>query len=235
MKNVRWKKKEDSSLSFFTWESTKNKMFSQEIFEAERKRLPPEEFARRYCGQFKRMEGLVYNFETIGIKKLPKNTKYICGVDWGFTNPAAIVIIGIADNKYYIVDEWKETQKTTAEIIEILAHYISIYNISLVYPDPAEPDRIKELSMSHINSQPVTKDIKGGISYLQQLSKEKRIFVFSSCSNTIDEANMYHYPADKISDLPVKSNDHVLDGLRYAIFSYHLDKKEDVTDYIIAG
>ena len=232
---IPWIKKQDKELSFFTWESIENKRFSKEMFEAERKRLRPEEFARRYGGKFERMEGLVYDTHEIEIKSFSKRVQYIAGVDWGYKHPAAIVIIAIEDNKYYIADEWEKTGKTTAQIIDVLKQFISIYKIRFIYPDPAEPDRIFELSNAGIPSQKVTKDIKGGISYLQQLTNEGRLFVFDSCRNYIDEANTYHYPENRTSDLPVKSNDDLMDSARYAIFSYHLDKKEDVTDYIIAG
>jgi hypothetical protein len=52
---------EDPRLSVYTWPSIENPNFPKEHFEAEKKRLSPEEFARRYCGEFAKMEGVVYD------------------------------------------------------------------------------------------------------------------------------------------------------------------------------
>lgn len=208
---IPWKNKTDKALSFFSWKSTDNKRFSKEYFEAERKRMRPEEFARRYCGEFKKMHGLVYNLNEKQIIDIQakENINYICGIDWGYKNPSAIIILGIAPNAVYVVDEWKETEKTTAEIIEVLKHYISLYHIINIYPDPAEPDRIKELLNAGIQSNSVSKDIKGGISYMQQLINENKFFVFKKNKYFLDEINSYHYPENNNIDVPVKSNDHL--------------------------
>jgi phage terminase large subunit len=239
-----WKNKIDPALSFYTWKSTDNSKFSKKFFTAEKKRLRPEEFSRRYLGEFQKMEGLVYDLppeQIISPCSLPSVARFVCGVDWGFRNPSAILIIAVTPSAIYIIDEWKETEKTTAEIIEVLKGFISRYDISLVFPDPAEPDRIKELALSGIPSQNVSKDIKGGISYVQQLIKDKKLFVFNSCENLLDEINTYHYPEAKelFTDVPVKLNDHLLDCLRYSLHSLNLNFKvaqeEKLTDEIISG
>ena len=232
-----WKNKADDGLSFFSWKSTDNKRFSKKFFEAERRRLRPEEFARRYCGEFKKMHGLVYNLnekQIIDIQQL-SNINYICGIDWGYKNPSAIIILGITPNAVYVVDEWKETEKTTAQIIEVSKHYISLYHIINIYPDPAEPDRIKELLNAGIQSNSVSKDIKGGVSYMQQLINENKFFVFKKNKYFLDEINSYHYPENNNIDVPVKSNDHLLDGCRYALFSYQLNKRTNLTDSVLSG
>lgn len=237
-----WKNKLDPSLSFFTWKSIDNSKFSKKFFEEERKRLRPEEFARRYCGEFKKMEGLVYDLSSdqiIDITSLPSVARFVAGIDWGYRNPSAILILAITKDKVYVVDEWKEVGKTTAEIIDVLKGFISRYNISKIYPDPAEPDRIKELALSGIECENVSKDIKGGISYVQQLIKEKKLFVFKSCENFLDEINSYHYPENNLTDVPVKLNDHLLDCLRYALYSMNLNLKaareEKLTDAVVSG
>ncbi len=66
----------------------------------------------------------------------------------------------------------------------------------------------------------VNKDISFGISKVQQLIRENRFFVFNKCKNSIDEFNYYHYDLEKIKDLPVKENDHLMDAIRYAVVGY---------------
>ena len=238
-----WKQRKDLSLSFFTWRSVDNPNFPEDFYEAERKRLQPEEFARRYCGEFKRMEGLVFDLKSKcvvnarSLRSLAK-IKYIAGIDWGFSNPAGILIIGITSNRYYIVDEWKMKGKTTAEIITQLKKLMELYPITKIYPDPAEPDRIKELEYAGIICEEVTKDVKGGISFAQQLFKDDLIIVNENCKEFLDEVNSYHYDPNRITDYPIKENDHLMDCLRYALFSLHLNLKNvevESTDFINCG
>jgi len=218
----------DKSLSFFSWASIENPYFSQEFYDAEKHRLRPEEFARRYMGEFKKMTGLVYDLPDelliAPIDTQIKTEARIIGVDWGFRNPAAIVVCYLRDSVWHIADEWKQAERTTAEIIQVLKNKLSEHRVTAIYPDPAEPDRIEECRRAGLPLMATNKDIKGGVSFIQQLIREKRFLIANNCKETIDEASMYHYPefqeekAEK--DEPVKFNDHLMDALRYAIYSF---------------
>lgn len=223
-----WKNKEDKQLSFFTWKSIENPYFNKEFYEAEKRRLRPEEFSRRYEGEFKKMTGLVYDLpqEQI-IAPMDVNIKTevrIMGIDWGFRNPAAIPILYLRDNAWYVVDEWKEAEKTTPEIIQVLNNKLKEHKATRVYPDPAEPDRIQECKNANLPMYETNKDIKGGVSFIQTLIREKKFFVCSNCVQTLDEMSMYHYPEGEegkpYKDEPEKFNDHLMDAIRYAIYSY---------------
>ena len=225
---LRWKDKLDPSLSFFTWKSIENPYFSKEFYEAERNRLRPEEFARRYMGEFHKMTGLVYDLpqeqiiEQLNIAV--KAEARIIGVDWGYTNPSTIVVCYLYDNVWYIVDEWKRAKRTTAEIIQVLKNKMAEHRVTKIYPDPAEPDRIEECRREGLPIMEVNKDITGGISNIQQLIRENRFFVYNTCKETIDEMSMYHYPegeeGKESKEVPEKFNDHLMDAIRYAIHSY---------------
>ena len=224
-----WKEGKDKDLSVFTWRSIDNPFFPKDFAEKERQRLRPEEYARRYDGEFKKMEGLVYDLPPEQIIEpnfdIIKRAEFVgAGIDWGFRNPAAISVCALYDNAWYIVNDWKEAEKTTTEIIQILKNKISEFRIQRVFPDPAEPDRIKELKNAQINVADTNKDILGGISTIQQLIKDKRFFVFNTCQNFLDEINSYHYPEGQegkpFKDIPEKINDHLMDATRYLIHSY---------------
>jgi len=226
---IPWKDKIDDQLSFFTWASIENPYFDKKFYEAEKRRLRPEEFARRYEGRFEKMEGLVYELPEEQIIEPIPNFRNRCearimGVDWGFRNPSAIVNCFLYDKAWYITDEWKEPEKTTAEIIEVMKVMKTEARIIRVYPDPAEPDRLEECKRAGITVEEANKDLKGGISYIQQLINEKRFFVFKNCHETLDEMNTYHYPEGQegkpFKDEPEKLNDHIMDAMRYAIFSH---------------
>ena len=218
----------DKSLSFHSWRSIDNPYFSKEFYDAERTRLRAEEFARRYEGKFEKMTGLVWDLPQEQIIDprdiMVKADARIAGVDWGWENPAAISVWYLYDKSWHKVDEWKQSHRTTAEIIQVLKNKISEHRITALYPDPAEPDRIEECRRAGLPIMEANKDVKGGISCVQQLIREKRIWIFNNCKETIDEWSMYHYEEpseDKASkDIPVKFNDHLCDADRYAIYSY---------------
>ena len=225
---IPWKDKIDDDLSFFTWASIENPFFDKKFYEAERRRLRPEEFARRYEGKFEKMEGLVYDLPTEQIIEpidiMKKASARIMGIDWGFKAPAAIGVYYLYDNVWYVIDEWKRTEKTTDEIIEVAQRLNDEHRVQFIYPDPAEADRIEEFKRAGLICEEVSKDLKGGISYIQQLIREERFKVFKNCHEHLDEISTYHYPEEKeekpIKDEPMKLNDHLLDCTRYAIFTY---------------
>ena len=219
----------DKDISVYTWRSIDNPYFPKEFYEAEKARLRPEEFARRYMGEFRKMEGLVYDISAGQIiapqEELIKKAKFIgAGIDWGYVSPAAIPVCILLDDKWYIVGEWYEPGKTTAEIIQAAKEMQQKFHIGLFYPDPAEPDRIKECQDAGLPLGETKKDIKGGISQIQQLIKEEKFYVFNTCRNFIDEAENYHYPegleGKPFKDEPVAVYNHLMDGVRYVINSY---------------
>lgn len=224
----RWKEG-DKNFSFYSWRSVDNPAYSKEFYEAEAKRLTSQEFARRYMGEFQKMSGLIWDLpqEQI-VDKLEPNIKTearIMGVDWGYRNPAAIVVLYLRDNCWYVVDEWKQSEKTTEEIIQVINNKVLEHRITKVYPDPAEPDRIEECRRKNVPVYEANKDITGGISFIQTLIREKRFFVCSNCIETIDELSMYHWIENRDDmkepkEEPEKINDHLADSLRYAIYSY---------------
>ena len=225
---VPWRDKTDKSLSFYSWKSIENPHFSKEFYEAERTRLRPEEFSRRYEGRFEKMTGLVWdlpNEQIIDPRDIMGRAEArIIGVDWGYVDAAAISVWYYYDKCWYNADEWKQSKRTTAEIIQVLKNKMVEHHATLIYPDPAEADRVEECRRAGLPMMETNKDVKGGVSMIQQLIREKRLYIFNNCKETIDEWSMYHYPEpeeDKESkDLPFKFNDHLCDAGRYAIFSY---------------
>jgi phage terminase large subunit len=226
---LKWKNKLDNDISVFTWKSTDNSYFPKDFADKERKRLSPQEYARRYEAQFTKMEGLVYDLPMDRILQstdqnnmmIQNSDLTIAGVDWGFRNPSAICVLRFKDGVWYVVDEWYQTEKTTKQIIERLKYLIEKWRINEVYADYAEPDRLEECRQAGVSINECLKDLTGGVSYIQQLIRERRLFVFNYCKNFLDEINAYRYAEGKegkpYKDEPEKLNDHLMDALRYAI------------------
>ena len=162
-------------------------------------------------------------------------TDYIAGVDFGYTNPTAILqIVKDYDNTFWVTSEWYKTGKTTEEIIE----YAKTLKINRWYPDPAEPDRIEQLRRSGLNVREVNKDVVKGIDSVRSLLKNGKLKIHSSCVHLIEEFESYVYkenrPMSNEQEEPVKENDHALDALRYALFMQNATytEKRSVSQYI---
>lgn len=188
--------------------------------------ISEDSFAQEYLADFRKMEGLVYKDFDRGLhtynEQVPINeiTRAV-GVDFGWTNPTAVLTVVIDnDQNYWVVDEFYKTQKSTPEII----NYLHTTRGNEYYPDPAEPDRIEEMRKAGLNVQEVSKDIEFGIACVQSLFKRNKIKIYApACPNLIWELENYRYPnkrPDKNeSEVPIKENDHALDALRYIAYN----------------
>jgi len=212
-----------------TWASVDNPFFPKEEYERVKKTLDPKTFDRRYRGAFVKMEGLVYDLPSEAIIE-PKEleTVYtIAGVDFGYSVESAIIVIAEDKNGvFYVVDEYYRAEKTTNELIEVAKNLKEKWNINKFYCDSAEPDRINEFIKQGLYTDKSNKDIKNGISKVNQLLREGRLKIFKTCRNTLDEIETYHYPSeddtesDRRLDLPVKKHDHAMDAMRYGLHTY---------------
>jgi PBSX family phage terminase large subunit len=219
-----WKERRELDVSVFTWKSIENPGFPKEHYEAERRRLSTEEFARRYEGEFTKMEGLVYDLPADQIipPKLDINVKeIILGLDFGFHVPSAGVVIKVSsDNVFYITDEYYEAGKTQDELEDDLKKLRQKTPFRQIYADPAEPDRTVAMKRHGFYVKSVDKNVMLGIDRVRELIRKRQLFVFDTCKFTLDEMNYYHYDPEKPKEEPVKEKDHLMDALRYAIYNY---------------
>jgi hypothetical protein len=228
---VPWKENKDKDLTVVTWASVANPNFPPDIFEAERHRLSAAEFKRRYEGIFSRMQGLVYNLgghNIIDPKELRAEIT-LGGIDWGWTNPAALSVVKIYDGAYYVVDEWYQTEKTTGQIIEQAIKMQNKWGVNRWYADSANPEKIAESNINTgLNVLPYEKkkdSITHGVSYINQCILENRFYVFRGLINTLNEFEMYQYPEPDDNGLvkkdePLPFNNHLMDAIRYQIMGF---------------
>jgi len=186
-----------------------------------------DRFAQEYLADCRKTEGLVYK-EFDRERHLYDGelagsvTDFFAGVDFGFTNPTAVVHIKKdRDENYWVVDESYQTGQTESQTAE----YVSACKFFKVYPDPESPSAIKELRSHKVNVRTVVKNkdsIKNGINLIRELFKSNRLHINKKCENLIYELETYAYPEKKDmrneDENPIKENDHALDALRYALY-----------------
>lgn len=215
----------DKDYKSFHFTSYDNPHIPKEELDKASEELTEDRFAQEYLADFRKTEGLVYK-EFNRERHLYTDTdirltEFIAGIDFGFTNPAAVVHIKRdSDNHYWVTEEWYKTKRTEVQIAE----YVASCKFNRVYPDPESPSAIQALNDKGVSVSEVVKgkdSIKSGIDRVRELFKQNRLHIHSSCVNLISELETYSYPDKRDmhneDENPIKEHDHALDALRYAI------------------
>ena len=205
--------------------SLDNPFYPREEYERAKRQLPDWKFKMLFEGKFTKPAGLIYpEYETVEPFEIPKGWYVFGGVDFGFNNPFAVVWIAEDPDSgtFYVFDEFKRSGLTIDEMEKVLKKRSCIY-----YGDPASKEALETLRARGIDIRPAKKDVLAGISFVQGLFKSGRLKVFKNLVYLIDELNSYQWEMDRgenLLDKPRKENDHLLDGLRYSLFTYNADR-----------
>lgn len=219
---------QDPDYRYFHFTSLDNPYLPPEELEKMKIEMTEDRFDQEVMGEFRKREGLVYkdfSRETTVVNELPQDfeTLYtLGGVDWGHTHPCAVITIKKDySGNYYITDEFYEQGKTEEEIVDKV---VSL-GFNKVYPDPENASGIEALRKKGVNIRDVNKgkgSVVSGISKVQELLKQGRLKVLSSCKNVITEFESYSYPDDKgkiANENPLKENDDAMDAIRYIVMT----------------
>jgi hypothetical protein len=139
----------------------------------------------------------------------------VYGVDFGWTNPSAIVAIGFdGDGRAYILDEFYQNRVQPEVLIAEAKLMQEKWGQGPLYCDRSEPQTIDTFRKAGLQAYPDKSKREDGIHelggrFFVQEDKKPRIYVNSACVNWIHEVMVYN--AD------VKENDHAMDATRYGI------------------
>lgn len=209
--------------------SEDNPFYPKANIERARLRLPSWKFRMLFEGQFTKPQGLIYpSYELENPFEIPQNWNIIIGMDTGFNNPTALIWIAEdPDGNFHIFKEWKESRKLPDDIIRALKGWED----KIIYADPENAEVLEILKRKGLKIRKAKKDVMAGITYTQSLFESRRLKVFSTCRKTIDELNTYQWETDRTGefiDKPRKYNDHLMDALRYALYTYEGSAKYSV-------
>ena len=188
------------------------------------KKSNPEYYQRMVMGKWGMLEGVIYNLPmTQRIKELPQRKlmhRWIAGLDFGFTHPTAMCIIGVREDKYYVYDEVYRHKMTSSDIINIVKEKMTEYPIDIIYCDSARPEIIEDLNRSNIPAQDSVKDVFDGIMYIKGLIGDEKLYINQDCKYTLREFDSYIWDAkNTIKEVPLKINDDMMDAIRYCIYT----------------
>jgi len=217
----------DSDYKSFHFTTYDNPHIPVDEIDKQKIELTEDRFAQEINADFRKTEGLVYkefDRERHLFDHDPVNiSEFISGVDFGFTNPTAVIHIKRDyDNNYWVTDEYYQRGRTEEQI----GDYVKSCSFNTVYPDPENPSAISVLSNKGINVAEVQKgkdSVMHGINRVRDLFKRNKLRIHKDCKNLISELETYSYPEKKADqneyENPIKDKDHALDALRYAIMS----------------
>ena len=161
------------------------------------------------------MKGLIYKEWKVYSRK-PKGD-IVYGLDFGYNAPSALVKVTFDDEQLYVEELLYEAGLTTYQLVERLREYELGENP--VYCDAAAPDKIEELYNSGINAQPADKNVTEGIEKVKSMP----LYIHEYSENLKKELQTYKWSQDKsgiLLDKPLKYNDHLLDAMRYAVYTH---------------
>lgn len=214
-----------------TWKD--NPRVKPSTVEDARLSMSEAEFRQEFEADFVALEGQVYDLKEHHIIKVDISQidvwDTIAGLDLGFRDPTALVVVLTDGRNYYIVDEAQFVPNSTSEVAEMIQGKMRKFEMDFIYIDSAAKqtrlDLAHEYDISTINAK---KDNLLGIGYVQSLIEHDRLFIDESCVNTIATLTNYRWDNREglLSERPKHDQfSHIADALRYALYShsYNID------------
>jgi PBSX family phage terminase large subunit len=231
-----WKAGEREDVNFYQWLSIDNPFFPRIEFDRQRKLLDPKLFAMKYMAQFEKMVGTV--FPTFSAEtnyydefKPDVNRYHICaGVDWGYTNPFAIVPRAVHkfEQRDYQMGEVYKAGLDPEQKVQAAKEAKSKWGIEVFYCDNNEPAMVSLFNRHGLTALAVDKypgSLKDMIQAHNEILRLGYYKVFKGCCPyTEEEYETYHWPEsveDKEKEInqpenPVDANNHAMTANMYA-------------------
>lgn len=204
------------------------RMSAEDIAEA-RRTMSDQLFKQEYEADFNTYEGQIWKVQDHHIDATPppiEKMDIIAGVDMGYKDPTAMCIVGYdyENEKYYILDEYYESQKTTSTYAAGMQELIDKWDPDIIYIDAAAAQAKADLAYDYnINCTSAKKSLLDGIGYIASLLDNDQLFVSSACTKTLEAFDGYAWDPNPnlLKEKPIHNHaSHMADALRYAIYSH---------------
>jgi len=209
-----------------------------QMIEEFKSQCPPHLLDARMNGNPTMGSGNVYPISRSVIEvdpfQIPRHWKRVCGLDVGFKVTAAEFLAIDPDNDVvYLVDEYRGENQNPASNAAGIRHRTGSWMPVMI--DPASNGRsqvdgtklIVEYRKEGLDVRPADNAVEAGIFNIWNRLQTGRLKIFKTCQHTLKEYEMYRRD---VNGKIVKSNDHHMDALRYAVMSLQHAKFEHVSD-----
>lgn len=208
-----------------------NPRMSPEDVDEARKSMSDAEFRQEYEADFSIFEGKIWNLKEDCIREFetPRNMDVIGGLDLGYRDATAMVIVGFDwdEETFYILDEYKEAEKTTDKQADAIHKLMDKWKIDYIYIDSSNQQQRFDLAQIYdIPTMNAKKSLLDGINYVASLVDNDKIIVDPSCENVITAFDQYQWDPNEalLNSKPLYKGHqgvtHMADAIRYALYSY---------------
>lgn len=210
-----------------TWQDNPRAVESD--IEEARRTMSAAEFAQEYEADFNIFEGQVWNFNYEKcVQDLSdfdtRGMDIIAGLDVGFKDPTAFVVIAYDEDKYYVIEEYYAAERTTEEHADYLRKIIDEREVDYCFIDSAAQQTRFDLAQNYdITTTNAKKSVLDGIGMVASLVDNDKLIVHQSCTETLRSLDQYRWDPNPnlIREKPVHdSSSHMADALRYALYSF---------------
>lgn len=169
-----------------------------------------------------------------------KYSRFAISMDYGIQNPTAMLLWGLCDGVWYLIDEYyhsgRETnrQKTDQEYYEDLERLAGERAIECLIIDPSATSFIALVKQKkRFRVRKAKNDVIDGIQKTASALQMGKIKVNDCCKQTIKEFGLYSWDQKNGEDRPIKDNDHAMDALRYFVETMNIMKPKSEYNSIL--
>ncbi len=189
-------------------------------------------FRRFILGEWVAAEGAVYDMwqpDRHVVSELPPIRQVLAvGVDYGTRNPFSALTLALTDDgRLAVTREWRHDpaltrrQLTDADFSRELRGWLGAERPRWLVVDPSAASfKLQLFHDGQSNVMDANNEVVDGIRQVASLLATDRLVVHESCEGLITEFPGYSWDdaaAEKGEDKPIKTADHSLDALRYAV------------------
>lgn len=217
--------------------SRENVFLDKAIVEAWEQTYSGDFAAQELGGEFVAFEGLIYpefQRELHVFTQPPAQFSYsVAGVDWGFAHAGVVLVFVVDyDGRMWLVSEHYQRQRRIEEWVEVAKQARQTWGVKTFYCDPSEPDYIGKFRTAGLPAEQANNTVSTGLQavkarLVRQADGKPRLLVRSDSVWTMAEFESYEWATNRygMKDEPVKSGDHTMDALRYAVMGVDAGRK----------
>ena len=208
-----------------------NPRVSDEDIREAKKTMSEAEFNQEYMADFNVFEGQIWRFnhETCVSNLEEFDTSRMdvfAGLDVGYKDPTAFCVIAYDwdTNKYYVVDEYYNSERTTEQHATEIQKLIKKWDIDYIYIDSAAQqtryDFAQNYDISTINAK---KSVLDGIGHVAGIVDNDSLIVDQTCKEVLMCLDQYQWDPNPnlLKEKPKHDMaSHMADAIRYALYSF---------------
>ncbi len=212
--------------------SENTRMAESDVAEA-RRSMSKAEFEQEYMASFTTFEGQIYALaESNIVSELPpqvvegRGCEFFAGCDPGYRDETAFVVVCYvaSEDRFYIVDEYLEAERTTQQHSEAFQALCSRYGIETIFIDSAAAQFSADLAYQYnLATTRAKKDVLPGIAYIQTLVGQDRLRVAQHCKHVLAMFDQYRWDTRENLQRERPLHDkysHMADAVRYALYTF---------------